>query len=92
MSSVCVSEVVRAFRPVKETLAGMSRRPEEARGSKAQCHLPHPMVAFSFSSSLVLGSIYYPGSGNFESPRKGCVNMKMLSKIGMSVNMQVLSR
>lgn len=61
-----MSQVVRAFRPVKETLAGMSRRPGEARGSKAHSVTsPTPMVAFSFSSFLVLESIYYPGSGDF---------------------------
>lgn len=63
VSSVLIAEVVRAFWTVQETLAGMSGRPEEACDSKGQSVTsPTPMVAFSFPSSLVLGSIYYPGS------------------------------
>lgn len=63
MSSFLIAEVVRASRKAQETLAGMSGRPEEAHDSKGQSVTsPTPMVAFSFPSSLVLGSIYYPGS------------------------------
>ena len=63
LSSVLTAEVVRAFRTVQEALAGMSGRPEEAQSSKGQSVTSlTPMVAFSFPSSLVLGSMHYPGS------------------------------
>lgn len=60
VSSVFISEVVRAFRIVKETLAGMSRRPEEARGSKAQCYLPHPNGGLLFLQLSCLGVYILP--------------------------------
>lgn len=62
MSSVFTPEVFGVFRTVNQTLAGMSKRPEEARGSGAE--LPPPP---QWWPSPLPALFSYPRARNFTS-------------------------